>query len=268
MPTPNTREVLLHVAKSMSAAPKILVQLGRMRLDPAADLRDITALLKRDASLTSRILRIANSPFYTTGEPFASLEQALARVGFGEIYRIAGFAAVAQVGSQGLRLYGISGAQLRENSLLSALVMEELAKMTGIDSEEAYSAGLLRSTGKVALDGLTRDSSGTYNGALSGPLVEWEIERSKISNCEAAAFILTEWHFPTPMIAAIGHHYFPEKAPSDGAGVCPCVSLGPERPRRAGCSPSARDVERGKGGRRNPSWSTFFRCLRPRVPGE
>src|SRR5580698_9333154 len=124
MPNSFSREALLHVAKTLPAAPQILARLGELRLEPDADLTDVTALLRMDASLTARIIRIANSAIYATGSSHASLEQALARVGFGEIYRIAGFAVVAQTATQGLRLYGITGAQLRENSLLTALIVE------------------------------------------------------------------------------------------------------------------------------------------------
>ena len=217
MTTTFVRETLLHVAKSLPAAPQLLSKLGHLRLEPDADLAEATAILRVDAALTARILRIANSPAYTSGSPYASLEQALARVGFVEIYRIAGIATVAQLAGQGLRAYGLSASQLRENSLLTALVMEEAASFTSIDPQEAYASGLLRSTGKVALDGLTSDSSyaGTYNPLSSGDLVEWEDARAGISNCNAGAFVLTEWRFPAAMVAAIGHHYLPGKCPSD-----------------------------------------------------
>ena len=211
------RETLLHVARALPAAPQLLSKLGRLRLEPDADLEEATAILKVDAALTARILRIANSPAYTSGAPYASLEQALARVGFVDIYRIAGIATVAQLAGQGLRAYGLSAAQLRENSLLTALVMEEAATFTAIDPQEAYASGLLRSTGKVALDGLTRDSNyaGTFDPSSSGDLVEWEDARAGISNCNAGAFVLTEWRFPAAMVAAIGHHYLPGKCPTD-----------------------------------------------------
>lgn len=233
MPFP--RETLMHVVKTMPAAPQILSKLGQMRLDPNVDLAEVTALLKCDASLTARIMRVANSPVYCSGATYASIEQALARVGFSEIYLIAGYAAIAQMSTQSLRLYGITGAQVRENSLLTALVIEALAASAGLDSHEAYSAGLLRSTGKIALEGLTHSAgllrthsklslgvpSGTsahkavYNASGGVPLADWETEVVGLSNCEVAAFILNEWHFPVGIISAIGYHYAPQKASSE-----------------------------------------------------
>ena len=205
------RETLLHVAKTMPAAPQILARLGRMLLNFDSDLEDITALLRCDTALTTRILRIANSVVYNIGTPYASLEAALARVGFSEVYRITGFAAAGQLSDQRLALYGVSAAQLRENSLLSGLVMEALAADVQIDPRAAYTAGLLRSTGKIALDRLKRDPANhpVYPEADGGPLAVWESSFIGLSNCEAAAFVLSEWRFPPAAIVAIRDHYAP-----------------------------------------------------------
>lgn len=234
------RETLLHVVKTMPAAPQILSRLGRMTIDPTVNLEDVIALLKCDTALTARIIRVANSAFYSAGSEYASIEEALARVGMSEIYKIAGFAALVQTTNQDLRLYGITGAELRENSLVTALIAESLATACGADPKEAYSAGLLRSIGKIAIErltysaGLLRTSSNidlkgavdggahraSYGGAPGGPLGEWESALVGLTNCEAAAFILTEWRFPQEMILAIGNHYEPEKAPSGAAMAC------------------------------------------------
>jgi HD-like signal output (HDOD) protein len=213
---PFPREALLHVVKTLPAAPQILARLSQLRLDPNTDLADVAALIRCDAALTARIIRIANSPAYSAGKTFASIEQALARVGFGEIYKIAGFAAITQMASQSLRLYGVTGAQLRENSLLTALTMEAIAEAAGADSHEAHSAGLLRSTGKIALDGIMRDSAhvGTHDGVIEGRLSDWEIGLTGLCSSEAGVYILNEWRFPIGIVATIGYHYTPGTASS------------------------------------------------------
>src|SRR6185369_16675533 len=210
------RESLLHVVKTLPAAPQILARLGRMLLDLNADLGDVTALLRCDAALTARIMRIANSAMYNTGAPYSSLDQALARVGFSEVYRLTGFAAIAQLSDEKLPLYGLTGPHLRENSLLTALLMEALAADVGIDQRAAYTAGLLRSTGKIALNRLTRDPAyaGVYPAAGHIPLANWETDFTGLSNCEAAAFILNEWRFPPATLNAIQQHYTPRSTSS------------------------------------------------------
>ncbi len=203
--TPALRETLLNVVKTMPASPGILARLGHLLLDLNLDLEDITEMLKRDAALTARIIRISNSAIYNTGAPYDSLEAALARVGFTQVYRLAGFAAVTQLSDQRLPFYRITGSQLRENALLSALVMEALAGPAQIEPRMAYTAGLLRSIGKVALDRMTTEVLPDCGG-----LADWEKAVVGVNNCEAAAIVLQEWRFPEGTIEGIRDHYLIE----------------------------------------------------------
>jgi len=213
--TPISREALLRVVKTLPAAPQILAQLGRLLLDITSDLRDVTLLLKRDAALTARIIRISNSAIYNTGLPLASLEAALARVGYTEVYRLAGFAAVAQLADQHLPIYGMTGVQLRENALFTALMMEITAPAAGLDEREAYTAGLLRSIGKIAIDRIGKGGGLTFDAGGSEGIAAWESSQLGMTNLEAAAVILGEWRFPTDTVVAIRDHYAEE--PNDSA---------------------------------------------------
>lgn len=214
--TPISRETLLHVVKALPAAPRILAELGHLLLDPNSEMDAITALLRCDTALTARIIRISNSAFYNTGQPYASLEEALARVGYTEVYRLTGFAAVSQISEAELRLYRISGTQLRENSLLTALLMEVLGRRVGLDHRAAYTAGLLRSVGKIALDRVTRNGPtiAKYDPEQSGPLAKWEAQAIGTTSCEAAAIILKEWRFPLDTMKAIRDFYLLAPDPS------------------------------------------------------
>ena len=218
---PISREALLNVVKTLPAAPRILSQLGGLLLDVDTDFNDIAKLINRDAALTARIIRVSNSPAYNVGLPYASLEEALARVGFTEVYRLTGFAAMAQIAEQKLPLYGWSSAQVRENSLLTALVMEALVDTSKLDPRMAYTAGLLRSTGKIALDRLAKSALPEMAYDAEGPagLAEWEMGCMGTTNCDAAAVILEAWRFPAETIASIRDHYLTAKKPASPLAI-------------------------------------------------
>jgi HD-like signal output (HDOD) protein len=215
--TPIPRETLLHVVKTLPAAPHILSQLGHLLLDPNSDMDEVIKLLRCDTALTARIIRISNSAFYSTGHRNASIDEALARVGFNEVYRLTGLAAVAQISDHDLPTYGITGAQLRENSLLTALIAEIMAEFTNVNPRHAYTAGLLRSIGKIAIDRLacTGSYSGSYANHANLPLAEWETAFMGLNNCDAAAVILSEWRFPAMTVTAIHQHYLLSPSQSD-----------------------------------------------------
>ena len=207
-----SREALLHVVKNLPAAPRILAQLGRLLLDPNSDLTDVVDLLKHDSGLTARVIRVSNSAVYGAGARAASLDEALLRVGFNEVYRLVGLAAVAQISDDTLHSYGISGARFRENSLFTAFIMEALAPALELDPRAAYTVGLLRSTGKIALDRLVPGPVHARSYPVNGrgrPLDEWENELLGLDNCMAAGTVLEEWKFPTATVSAIRDQYRP-----------------------------------------------------------
>jgi HD-like signal output (HDOD) protein len=212
-----SRDALLHVVKNLPAAPRVLAQLGSLLLDPNSDLSDVIELLKHDSGLTTRVIRVSNSAAYGSASRAASLEEALLRVGFNEVYRLVGLAAVANMSDDNLRSYGISGTRFRENSLFTGFVAEVLAPLVEVEPRAAYTAGLLRSTGKIAIDRLVPGPMNARSYPVAGksrPLDVWETELVGIENCVAAATVLEEWRFPALTVQGIRDHYRPGSASS------------------------------------------------------
>lgn len=202
---------LIQVAAELPAAPRLAVELGQAIRNPRIDAREITALLRQDPALVARLIRIANSAVYARAEPAGSLEEALACIGFQEMHRLVGAVAATQLADQKLEYYGIAGETLRANALFVAVIMEELAEATGEEPRGAYTVGLLRSVGKMALDRVARGSDAIPPFATSGEteLDVWETRHWGMNNCRAAELILKHWRLPHETVTAVLHHYRP-----------------------------------------------------------
>jgi HD-like signal output (HDOD) protein len=208
-------ERLLAIAETFPATRQILLQLGSLLQNPSVNLERIVVPLRRDPALAARLIRIANSAAYAQSEPVATVEEAASLIGFREVHRLVGFALLDQVSEGGLASYGVTSQRFRENSLFTAILMEELAVGAHVDPAFCYTVGLLRSIGKVALDRLARDLA-------PGSLPEWDEETNcadwenstfGISGNEAAVHILKAWRFPNELVSAISDHYFPDERP-------------------------------------------------------
>lgn len=184
-----------------------MARLYQLLLDCNSGIRAIADLLKRDPALTTRVIRIANSPAYG-GVGVGSIEEALGRVGFGEVYRLVGTASNDGLGASGLRCYGFSAAAFQRHNLFSALVAERLALAAGCDARAAYTAGLLRRIGQLVLDGIGAKRLSAFEGLAesgAGRAVEWERRRFGVTHYEVAGIILAEWGFPAEIVAAVAH---------------------------------------------------------------
>lgn len=220
------RERLLRIAQQMPASPQVLLQLGQLLLDVNSGLEEIARLLRRDTSLAARIIRISNSPAYGSGANIASIEDAVNRVGFAEVYRLTGFAAVAQITDRDLSFYGVTGPQLRDNTLVVALAIESLARLAGYDYRVAYTTGLMRATGKLVLDRYGKDamqSGDRFSRSGLGGVLTWEQGFFGCTNVDVAATVLGGWQFPATIVEPVRQQYLTE--PPKGANANMAVLL-------------------------------------------
>lgn len=204
------------LAQQLPASPRLLAELGRLVRTPDTDANDVVALLRRDSSLVSRVLCMANSAAYARVMPIGAIEDAVVAVGFGEVHRLVGALASEQLSDKPLTLHGVSAARYRENSLFVATLMEELAGPARFDAHACYTVGLLRSLGKVVLEQAARHEGVQVPPfAASGEtsVEAWQRRYWGVDGWQVAAIVLRHWQFPEEIVCAIEHHEHAEGRP-------------------------------------------------------
>lgn len=207
-PTP---QKLQQIAQQLPASPQVLAQLNELLVDVNSGLDEIADLLRRDTALAARIIRISNSIAYGSASGIASIEEAVNRVGFSEVYRLTGLASVTQMVDRNLPFYGLTAAQLRNNTLVVAFAMDSLAGAAGVDARVAYTAGLMRLVGKLILDHYAKSAASPqdyYTHSGPGSLLDWEQALFGCTNAEAGAIVMAGWHFPPEITEPLRQHYF------------------------------------------------------------
>ena len=203
-----TRDKLFEIARTLPPAPRVLAELSHLIEDINVDLAEVAALIKRDAALTARIMRISNSVFYGNARTGA-IEEAVNRVGLSEVHRLVGLVATNRLADRPLTYYGVSAEALREHMLYTALANEALAELTEIDARNAYTAGLMRTLGILVLDRLAERIPGfqPYDHAVQGSYPTWEGRIFGLTNCDVAALIFADWRFPPVITSSVRDHY-------------------------------------------------------------
>lgn len=207
---PLTDAQLADLVQTMPASPRLLAELAPRLQQAEVPLEEVTELLRRDPALTARLIAMANSAAYARAEPATSLEEAVACIGFREVYRLVGAVAASQLSDEPLRHYAIEPARFRENALFVALIMEEFATAANSDPRAAYTMGLLRSIGKVVLDRHARNCGDVVPIPDDGTaLLDWENATWGCTNAELGSRVLAAWRFPVETIEAVRDHYLP-----------------------------------------------------------
>jgi len=133
-------------------------------------LAEVAELIGADAVLAADILRCANSVMYRRGASVIDLTQALTRIGVQQVMRLliaSGLATSAQALGPLVplrRMVWIEG-------LSGAAVCQELARLRGLRTEDAFTLGLLHDFGKVV-------ALASLEGMLEQERIEERFDRS------------------------------------------------------------------------------------------
>jgi putative nucleotidyltransferase with HDIG domain len=129
--------------------PLILTKVMQALRDPQANADHLAKVVSADQGLASRMLRIANSPFYGLPREVVSIHQAVVILGFMTIQGLA-----ISVSSRGLyKRFGAPEQALWEHSLAAAIVAHRVAQALRLPCrEEAFVAGLMHDVGKVVMN--------------------------------------------------------------------------------------------------------------------
>jgi HD-like signal output (HDOD) protein len=211
-----TPEKFAAAAERLPTTPQIFSRLSAAMKNPDISVEEIVSVVQLDAALSARVLRLSNSAQFGRGDPVTSLDAAINRTGFQEVYRLVGAAMSSQLYITGLPVYGIGGDELWANSITAAVALEHLSDATGEDRRIGYTLGLLRSVGRLLLQRL---AAGALIPPLSGrkataALVEaWERETFGITSAEAAERLFALWRFPSRLADPIQFQFKPSAAP-------------------------------------------------------
>lgn len=175
------------------------------------ELGEIVELVRIDPALTFQVIKLANSAFFGLRSRCESLEEAVGRIGFGDIHQMVGLAVSRQAFQGELAVYGVAAGRLWENAVACASLSAQFAALAGAEAAGAYSTGLLRNIGKVVIN--NHAPAARYPGEEAAPdAAAWEKELCGYSSAEVAAVLLDHWRFAPETVAAVATHRAPAAA--------------------------------------------------------
>ena len=196
-----------------SPAPVILANAMKLLRDPQSDVESIAALVGSDPALAADIIKCANSAYYAGGS-CQSIGEAVQKIGFKETIRLLNMAVARIASGRDLGSYGIHGADFWAESLFNGLFLSALAKETGeADPDEAYTVGLLRFIGRLAINQTIDNLRGGLFWIGNESITQWEQDNVGIVQAQAGAMLLRKWRFSDEMIQAIAGQDAPATLP-------------------------------------------------------
>jgi EAL and modified HD-GYP domain-containing signal transduction protein len=127
---------LLMKSKGIPANRMVHLEILQAVLESPLHVKRVSALVKRDPSLTYRVLRVANSPLFVTSKAVTSIESALVRIGDEMFRRLAIVATVSALSAK-------KPTELLRMAFLRGRFCELAAQAAGQNATEQYLLGMM-----------------------------------------------------------------------------------------------------------------------------
>lgn len=223
--------VLLAIRKAPMLSPSAS-RLLQITSAPDHEMADVIAVVKTDANLTARVLKIVNSAAFGLLYEITSIDRAVAYLGERMVVGIAIGDCASQLFQKPLEGYEGDKGSLWHHDLLTAIAAREVAKScrSELNPDLAFTAGLLHDIGKALISDFLKGTPAALvkniEEHLFNDYLEGERELLGIDHCEAGFELAQAWKLPLPLQAAIAHHHQPQQTPAEMRPLVYAVHLG------------------------------------------
>ncbi len=193
---------------SLPSLPEVINKINDLMDDDTVSVNYIGNLMTKDISLSAKILKIVNSPYYGFPQRIYNLNHALVLLGSNTLKSIIITSSIFDLMKDVMK-------GLWEHSLFCGLTAKYIAKQINngkqiIDEDLVFSAGLLHDIGKLIIAIKFKDD---FNAAIKlaqeekKVYVEAEKEVLSVSHADVGYYLTKEWNYPASICTPIKFHH-------------------------------------------------------------
>ncbi len=194
----------------LPSLPQTLIELIDKCNSKDRNLREIGTIVARDASISARILQLANSAFIGTRNKFTDIEQAVIYLGIDTVRNLAISVSVYETFGNADNSGTLNMAGFWYHSFLTAVMTKTLSQSIRYpDPSEAYLTGLLHDVGKLLLYTAFPESyPSLLEEQCSGDLLPVR-ERGtlRVTHPEASSLLVSQWNLEQSITDAVFNHH-------------------------------------------------------------
>jgi len=210
------KDRLKRAVGTLNMLPAVAVQALQIANNPDCDLGKLAGVIQRDLTITTLILRMANSALFSPPKPIASLHHAVLSLG---LRRCRDFIVTAGLDSVAKKAPPEMKAQretLWRHGFLTALFAMKVNQLLSLRFQgEEFTAGLMHDFGRTLLavaDPATFTRLDLLDFVEGDDVEGREREAIGVSHAEFGAWFAATNELPGSLVSAIQHHHRPEAA--------------------------------------------------------
>lgn len=210
----------LRDGSGIPAGPAVIARIEELTRNPDATAKDLADVLQLDPTLTTRVLKQVNSPFYGMSSQIKTVTHAVVILGFQEVKNIALTVPVANLYKKKEGQQGIDVEALWSQTVALACLARALSyHVQHPVPEQVFVCGILSKTGMVVLNWILQGDYASVVEQCPDEDFLLQIERSElgITHVEVGTLLAEKWKFPQDLRDAITYQYSPYR-PAETTG--------------------------------------------------
>ena len=201
--------------KDLPTFPTTALEVMRLASDSDSSAAELAKIISKDPPLATKILRVANSPYYGFAKKISTIEWAIVALGFESLRETILSLTLIDL-FRGSAMKNFDPRKFWKHSIDTASAGRSLAREIRYRIPgEAYAAGLLHDIGTLVLYRYFQEDFEEINRLVSEESMQpsqAELVVTGTTHGEIGAWLASKWSFPGYLVEAIQFHHTPAYA--------------------------------------------------------
>ncbi|MFC1670314.1 HDOD domain-containing protein [Spirochaetota bacterium] len=206
--------------ESLPSLPAVASKIIQLVSDPNVSFKMIAEEISKDQSMTTNLLKLSNSAYFSKGKEITSVERAIVIMGLKEVKDIIMVIATKPILNKEIIGYDLEKGILWQQGLLVSDLAKRIAIMKKRKdiADVVFTGGIIHNVGKVILALFVKSAFSEIIDAVQNKNMTFsdaEREIMGFSHQEIGEMILNKWEFPPVLKSIVRYYQEPGKAPDE-----------------------------------------------------
>jgi putative nucleotidyltransferase with HDIG domain len=188
--------------------------------NPDASFTRIAEEISKDQAITTNVLKLCNSAYFSRGKEILSVERAAVTLGTKEVKDIVFVAATKSILDKEIIGYDLAKGDLWKHGLAVAVLSKHIAmlKKKNEIADVAFTGSIIHDVGKTVLALYVQSAFKEIISLVESKQITFQSAEREVmgfDHQEIGEKILTKWSFPQILKDIVRYHHEPENAPNE-----------------------------------------------------
>lgn len=213
-------ETIMNNIDQLPSIPEVASKIINMVNDPNVSFKDVSEEISKDQAMTTNILKLSNSAYFSKGKEISSVERAMVTLGLKEVKNIIMLLATKPVLDKPVIGYDLDKGALWHHGLLVANISNRIALMKKRKdiADVVFTGGIIHNVGKVVVALYVKTAFNIIMQTVEQKHVPFTAAEKVVmgyNHQEVGERILKKWKFPPVLQAIVRFYNEPDTAPPE-----------------------------------------------------